>query len=169
MDFETILDLEDYFQIKIEVWTKYFVESLKMNVYKYYYIGSKYFNKSVMVHFQEESNVFFVIDDEKKYLERRIRCPNKNCFFNFRNQKLFDDHFKLCGKTETKIVQETMGPSSELFDKAEKHGLIPKCGFNKNFLFFDIESVLPSSDIQTSNTRVQSLHELVSIAANRYV
>ena len=169
LDFETILDLEDYFQIKIEVWTRYFVESQKKNVYKQYYMGSKYFTDSVIVHFQEETNVFFVIDDDKKYFEKLIRCPNKNCFFDFRNQKLFEDHFKLCGKSETKIIQEAMGPSSELLEKAERHGLVPKCGFNKNFLFFDIESVLPSSDIQTAKTTVSSTHVLVSIAANRFV
>ena len=132
-------------------------------------MGSRYFTKSVMVHFQEETNVFFVIDDEKKYLEKRFRCPNENCFFDFRSQKLFDDHFKLCGKTETKIIQQSMGPSSELFDKAEKHGLIPNCGFNRNFLFFDIESVLPPSDTRTEKTIVSTTHSLVSIAANRYV
>ena len=51
----------------------------------------------------------------------------------------------------------------------KEYKLLTKNPRNNDFVFYDIECVLPSSTDRTNNTRVLSTHKLVSIAANSFI
>ena len=164
---DNIMMLENAFSLQIKLWTRVFDTKTRANDYANIYIGSKFPGRKLNCHIQLESNVCFFIDDDEKYFEKYFICPNNRCFYEFRTQKLLDDHLLHCGNDRVKIVQQVLGPASDLLEKAESFGLIPKCEPHRHFLFYDIESVLVPSDISTEKTKVQSTHQLVSIAVNR--
>ena len=164
---ENIMMIEELFFIKLEIWTRKFCRREFRVLYENLYVGDKSNSNVATLHYQEESESFIVVENPIQYFDKYFACQTENCFFTFKTQKLLDEHSKLCGKEKVRIVQDELGPSEKLIKKAEERNLIPKCGFNRNFIFFDIESVLPKSQVQTKKTRVLSTHSLVSIAANR--
>ena len=167
MNIETITELEEWFCIKFEVWTREFCTKQMRTLYNQYYSGNQAYTKKCILHFQVETETYLMVEDVQTYFEKLFECKTEGCSYTFKTQKTLDAHEKLCGLTEVKVVQEELGPSRKLIEKAEKEKLIPKCGYNRNFIFFDIESVLPNSDIKTKKTKVLSTHQLVSIAVNR--
>ena len=167
MNFETISEIETWFDLKIEVWSRVFCNKQRRILYKTIYTGDIAYSRKVYLHFQRETQTFLLIDDVPTYFEKLFECQTQGCYFTFKTLKLLNEHQKLCVLSEVKVVQEELGPSEKLIEKAEKAKLIPKCGYNRNFIFFDIESVLPSSDTRTEKTEVLSTHQLVSIAVNR--
>ena len=169
MTFETITQLEDWFDLKIEVWSKFLCTVQNRVLYKHYYTGNPANSKTFVLHWQQETETYFMVDDTETYFEKLFQCQTEGCYFTFRSKKHLDLHEKLCGLSEVKVIQEELGPSGKLIEKAEKAKLIPKCEYNRNFIFFDIESVLPNSNITTKKTKVLSTHELVSIAVNRLI
>lgn len=164
---ENIMMLENAFSLQIKLWSRVFNTKTRANEYTNIYVGSKFPGRKLNCHIQLESNMCFFIDDNEKYFEKYFICPNERCFYEFRTQKLLDDHLLHCGSERMKVVQQVLGPASDLLEKAKSFGLIPECGFHRHFLFYDIESVLVPSDISTEKTQVQSTHQLVSIAVNR--
>lgn len=164
-----IMLIEELFFIKIEIWTRKYCELERRLLYENLYIGHKSFSNVAVLHCQEGSELSIVVEDSIQYFDKYFPCETDHCFFTFKTQKLLDEHAKLCGKEKVKIVQEELGPSGKLIKKAEERNLIPKCDFNRNFIFFDIESVLPKSQVQTKKTKVLSTHSLASIAANRLI
>ena len=169
MNFETISELETWFNIKIEVWTREFCTKQRRVLYSQFYSGDQAYTKKCVLHYQQETETYLMVDDMVTYFGKLFQCHTEGCFYTFKTQKILDTHEKLCGLTEVKIIQEELGPSGKLIEKAEKAKLIPKCGINRNFIFFDIESVLPNSNITTEKTKVFSTHQLVSIAVNRLI
>ena len=167
MNFEILSELEEWFCIKFEVWSREFCTKQRRTLYHQYYTGDIAYLRKCYLHFQKETKTFLLVDDVPTYFEKLFECQTEGCFFTFKTKKVLEDHEKLCGLTEVKVIQEELGPSGKLIEKAEKAKLIPKCGYNRNFIFFDIESVLPSSNTKTQKTDVLSTHQLVSIAVNR--
>lgn len=162
-----IMMIEELFFIKIEIWSRTYCNLEHRVLYKNIYTGDKSSSNSAIIHYQEGSERLIVVENSVQYFDKYFACKTELCFFTFRTQKLLDDHSKLCGKEKVRIVQEELGASGKLIRKAEESNLIPKCDFNRNFIFFDIESVLPKSQVQTTKTKVLSTHSLASIAANR--
>ena len=162
-----IMMVEELFFIKIQIWSRKYCEVEHRVLYENLYTGDQSSSNSAVLHYQEGCERFIVVENTVQYFEKYFACETETCFFTFRTQKLLDEHSKLCGKEKIKIVQEELGPSGKLIKKAEERNLIPKCDFNRNFIFFDIESVLPKSRIQTNKTKVLSTHSLASIAVNR--
>ena len=166
-DMETIFLLENILRIRLQVWTKKFCVREQRFLYFKYYSGNQASSKTCTLHFQEESETFFMVDDVDLYFEKYHMCSRPQCFYTFKSKQLLEAHEKLCLPDTVKIVQEEYGPSSKLVRRAEESNLIPKCKENRNFIFYDIESVLQSSTVQTEKTEVLSTHKLVSIAVNR--
>ena len=167
LDMEAVLFLERLFRIKIQIWNQNYSLSEHRAIYDQEYIGSIISEKEYYLHHQEKTGYLLMIDEPEKYFDKYFLCTNENCFYTFRSQKQLDQHTQLCGLDNTRILQEELGQSGKLVKKAEDRGLIPKVGYNRNFLFYDIESTLPSSDVCTQRTKVLQTHQLVSIAANR--
>ena len=167
MCFDLIWALEESYDLEISVWQKIRSATLNRFLYKNHYISDNDGLK-IILHYQEETEQFFLVEDEKEYFRTLFVCRNdEECDFRFRTEKLRNEHEKRCGKERMQIVQEELGPVDKLIRKAEEHGLIPKLNYNRNFLFYDIESLLPSCDIRTQKTTALSTHVLVSLAANR--
>ena len=167
LDLNTILELEEIFEVKFEIWARTFSKKETRNLYSQLYLGHDSYPEVKYFHYQEETSSFLIIDDPHRYFDKLFECPVPFCFYSFRTRKLLDDHQIHCAKESLKIEQKEYGNSCELITRAENHGLIPRCGVNRNYLFFDIESVLPSSNVRTQKTVVLSSHKLVSLAVNR--
>ena len=167
LDLESVDFLEQLFGISIQIWEREYSQTKGQDNYSLYYLGSVFSAEEYFLHLQAQTGLLLFIDDPDKYFSKYFICTNENCFFQFRSQQKLDQHSQLCGQETTRIVQEELGLSGKLVKKAEDHGLIPKLGYNRNFLFFDIESTLPRSTVCTQRTKVMTTHELVSIAANR--
>ena len=168
LSIDNLFMVEEMFFIQINIWNRKFCKTENRNIYRQIYTGQNCsVSKTALLHFQDETETLFVIEDKEAYFDKYFLCSTEGCFYTFKSQALLDVHLKLCGKETVKIVQEELGFSGKLIKKAEKAGLIPKCGFNRNFVFYDIESVLPRSNCQTERTKVLSTHRLVSIAVNR--
>ena len=168
LSFENMEHLEELFQIRIRVWSRFESKASKRHIYEKLYNGNRVFDCEKNLHYQPETETFLFIDDKEKYFEKLFQCSTKNCLYTFRTKKLLEAHESLCGQENTVIQQTEYENSRKLLERAENHGLIPKCGVNRNYLFFDIESVLPSSNVRTQKTVVLSSHKLVSLAVNRY-
>ena len=167
LDMEDVPFLESFFRIKIQIWNQTYSVKQNRAIYNQEYIGSIISEKEYYLHHQEKTGYLLMIDEPEKYFDKYFTCANEHCFYTFKSAKQLDQHSQLCGQENTRIVQEELGQSGKLVKKAEDHGLIPKVGYNRNFLFYDIESTLPSSDVCTQRTKVLQTHQLVSIAANR--
>ena len=168
ISFDMVERIERSFKVSIKIWSREFCNKTHANFYEEFYCGSHFYEDTIYLHYQKATEMFLIIDNPKKYFEKYFRCKNPKCFFILQSEKLLKHHENLCGATGTKIVQDVLGPTSELLERAEKHGLIPRLiEPNRNFAFFDIESVLPSSNIRTQKTTVHSTHQVVSIAVNR--
>ena len=164
---ETLTEIEDIFALQIGIWTKKRVGP--MVNYKEIFNGRKCYDRKVFIHLQEETGVMFYICNSEKYFENYFICSNRNkgCYYQFRNKKNLEDHERSCCKTALRIVQTEYGPTDVLIEKAQSHGLLPEMDYNRDFLFYDIESVLPKSNEGSAKTKVLSTHQLVSISANR--
>ena len=169
LKYHDIITLETNYKICFRIWSK--SQKTQRNGYDFdlFSIGNTEYKKEIYLHYQEESDSFFLIEKPEKYFAQYFPCKNRpsGCFFTFRTKKLKEEHELLCGSEKLEIRQTEFGPSHTLIEKAESNGLIPKLNFNRDFIFFDIESTLPKSNISTMKTRVLSTHEIVSIAANR--
>ena len=169
LKYDDIITLERNYKVCFRIWSK--TQKPHCHGYKYFLFskGCEEYQKEIFMHYQEESETFFLIQNQDKYFAQYFPCKNRpsGCFFTFRTKKLKEEHELLCGSEKLQILQREFGPSHKLIEKAENNGVIPKLNFNRDFIFFDIESTLPKSDIQTAKTQVLSTHEIVSIAANR--
>ena len=167
LTFENLREIEDIFALQIRVWSKKRAGS-QVN-YNEHCNGRKFYSQQVFIHLQEETGVLFFISNTEKYFENYFVCSNrsKGCLYQFPSKKKLEDHERSCCNTALKIVQTEYGPTDTLIEKAKAHGLIPEMDYNRNFVFYDIESVLPESQDQSAKTQVLSTHKLVSIAANR--
>ena len=169
LDYDTMRVLETNYQIRFLVWTKGMNPKTDRPFFHLYYTGSRAYTKEVFLHYQCETERFLMITDLEKYFVNYFICQNRrsSCYFTFHTRKLRDQHQELCCKEKVKIQQVELGPSGALIEKAEKAGLIPKTHHRRDFLFYDIETVLPKSIVKTTKTSVFSTHEVVSIAVNR--
>ena len=167
LEYEMVMDMEERYDLCIDIWTQSLVNGF--SEYHIYYNGDKCGRKEVSLHYQHETERLILISDTEKYFAGYFVCRNREskCIFTFRSKKLRDQHELLCAKERIKIVQTEMGPSGSLIEKAEKTGLIPTTEHRRDFLFYDIEAVLPKSSVKTSKTTVLSRHSVVSIAVNR--
>lgn len=164
---EKIFFLENYFRIRFVIWSKYYCNKENRLLYNQLYIGNQASSKTCYLHFQEESGIFLMVDDVSQYFEKYFSCKNEECCYTFKSKKLLDAHEKTCVREQVRIIQEEYGPSWKLIKRAEECKLIPRCAYNRDFIFYDIESVLPRSNVTTEKTKVLSTHKLVSIAVNR--
>ena len=169
LEYDFIDYIEHMFDLRVVIWTKRRKEECHRTEFQLLYTGFQGSTKEVLLHFQEETGCFLLISDEKSYFKDKYWCKNRNrgCYFQFESKALLDHHEILCCGEKIKIVQTEMGPNQNLIRKAEESGLIPKTEIHRDFLFFDIESVLPKSTVKTKKNTVLSTHSLVSIAVNR--
>ena len=168
LEYEMVMVMEERHDLTISIWTKN--SKNQHTEYANYYNGDKCQRKEVFLHYQAETERLILITDKEKYFAGYFVCRNrdsKRCLFSFQTKKLRDAHELLCGEDRIKIQQVELGPSKALIQKAEKNGLIPVTEHRRDFLFYDIEAVLPSSNVRTSKTTVLSTHSAVSIAVNR--
>ena len=177
LNFKNIRNLEKLFSVSINIFTKVLVEVQTEYIYEKIRMGSIKPGKTVMnLHFQEQTNSFILIIDEDLYFQNYHPCPNKRqgCLMTFSKKNAFERHKKAC-KTldqiceQPKIIQKEICNSDRLLNKMKEYKLLTKNPRNNDFVFYDIECVLPSSTDRTNNTRVLSTHKLVSIAANSFI
>ena len=178
MTLDQIEKFEDLFGVSIQVWTKMprkFGTAQKIKGYDYQniFFGNYDYDHEIFFHMEEKTDKLFFITDVKKYFNQFLICKNRpsGCYYTFEDRKQKTSHEKNClTETGIKVVQKEFGLNSNLFEKAENLGLLPRnLKLNDNFIFWDIESVLPSSNEEFGKTKVQSLHKLVSISANSHI
>ena len=160
--------IENTYNLSINVWQKHQKEFLKLR------IGAIHKGTELSLHFQKETNSFFLITNKDKYFQDYFTCKNfeKGCHYSFCRKTVLHQHEKNCHSPEErvpKIKQKVLGPSKYLMNKAINFGLISKYPKNENFIFFDVECVLPKIVICTKKTTVVCSHKLVSIAANSFI
>ena len=156
--------------LRVMIWTKKFNKDTRKISFEYLYTGNLTSNREIHLHYQEETGCYLLISDKSSYFKNYFVCKNRDqrCYYQFETKKQLEQHQILCCNEKVKIVQTEMGPKDVLIKKAQVAGIIPKTGKNRDFLFYDIESVLPKSSVKTKKTSVLSTHSLVSIAVNRY-
>ena len=134
-------------------------------------------NKHILdFHFQRGTGDFLLITNKEKYFQNFFECKNKEngCLISYSKKSLLENHEKTCKKIEEiyetpEILQKEIKNFDILIEKAQRSGLLEKFPKNDNFIFFDIESVLPVSTYNTKKMRILSHHKLVSIAANSFI
>ena len=169
IDFEMVPLLEEEYEFCARIWSQKRADNHNGQDYFYYYTGNKIYSRKILLHYHEQTGNLLLVTDEEKYFNQYHVCKNKDkgCYYTFYSKKLLDQHETLCCKEKVQIIQTEMGPNLKLIRKAEQAGLIPKVEYNKDFLFYDIESILPKSEVRTKKTKVVSTHTAVSIAVNR--
>ena len=172
--------LENKFDLSIDIWEKkiQYDDKFSNKSYKYthYRVGAFEKKSKVVLHYQSETDTLYLIQDLDGYFINYLKCKNfdHGCNYIFSKKTHLKTHEKGCKTLEEikdapQIKQIEYGPSEKLMKKAQKHGLISIPPVNSNFLFFDIECVLPKSIKTSFKTTIHSTHELVSIAANSYI
>ena len=130
----------------------------------------------VNLHFQKESNSFLLITSTELYFQNLFICRNKSkgCLITYSKKQLLINHEKTCKNVDEihaspKIVQTELRNFDVLIKKMIAKKMLDSYPVNKNFIFFDIESVLPNTTYQTKKMRILSHHKLVSLAAHSYI
>ena len=169
--FEQFYEIEALFNVRLQVWSMSFDSSKNLHQYKHLYRGNRKNKQTILLHHQRETNLFLLIEDSKRYFAHYFPCKNKEkgCHYTFRTAALRTHHEIRCGEENMKIIQTEFAQANKLLDKAVNQSIVERLDSKKDFLFFDIESVLPPSNVQTAKSRVLSSHTLVSIAANRFL
>ena len=172
LDLEEIQYAEEAYHLKCKIWTRQSLPGDSNNRRGYFselYTGDVRSSKLVHLHYQEETEELFSIDDVEKYFENYFICKNfeKGCHFQFRSKAQKDKHEQLCDQENLKIEQIELCQNDKLIERAISHHLIPPLEASRDFVFYDIEAVLPRCDIESAKTRVTSTHKLLSIAVNR--
>ena len=166
ISYDILWALDEMYSIDLNVWTKKRSSTLDRFIYSNIYLGDNV-GPSVCLHYQPETDTFFHIENQSEYFKTLFVCRKEsNCDFRFKSEKLRNEHERRCGEKSVKVIQKILGSNDELITRAEDRGLIPKCTPNKNFAFYDCETVLPKSDVRTQKTSVLTTHRLVSIAVN---
>ena len=178
MSYQDILELENKFDLSCQVWKKlpdkYGIQQ-KIKGYTYEHVRHGNPEKTLDVHFHYDESVdtVYLIQDTNFYFKQLIRCKNFSlgCYFTFRTTDAKKMHEKNCSSDQQiHVVQKELGLNSKLFQKARDFKLLPEIiPVNRNFLVFDIESVLPPSDEIFGKSCVQNLHKVVSISANSFI
>ena len=123
LSFENVLVLEEFFRLKIQIWSRTWSEKENRNFYYNHYTGNKAYSKVCQLHYQTETNFLFLIEDKEQYFDKYFACSTEDCFYTFKSKKLLDQHVMHCGKETIKIIQEELGPSGKLIEKAENANL----------------------------------------------
>ena len=176
-NFLNFTKLEQSYNISINVYEKIKNASTKNYTFKTLRLGAFESERvEINLHFQAGSNSFLFIHSIEKYLENNFECKNKEngCLISYSKKNLLENHEKNCKKIEEiyecpEIIQKEIKNFDFLIKKVQNRKLLNKFPSNDNFLFFDIESVLPNSAYKTKKMRILSHHKLVSIAANSYI
>ena len=166
--------IEKKYNISINIWEKSFRSGLhQYNVMRTGAFGD---HVEITLHYDRIFDKYFLVTDEDKYFKNLLRCKNvdNGCLYTFANVKRLKEHEKKCETLEEsqkrpKIIQKEFGPSTRLINKAIDFGLFSKFPSNENFLFFDIECVLPKTFIQKNKSVVICTHKFVSIAVNSFI
>ena len=168
---EAFLTMEKKYNCCINVYNK----SLKASsfTYKCYrYSIDKPDAYILNLHHVPECNKYILIINQEEYFDQNFKCPNEGCRHVFYRQDHYDRHLITCTKSSTikvQVKQKEIKNSDLLISRAREFGLIKSDPINENFVFYDVESALPKSDIKMKKTTVLSTHKLISIAANAYV
>ena len=164
-------NIEETFNLGISIWTK-----TKNNCFTNVKNFSSQYKTVIQLHFQKETNSFTLIQDEALYFTTYKTCSNRKhfCMYTFSCEKDRKNHLKNC-RTRDEVIsnpcieQTEFGPIDSLFAKAIDNGLLGAEPENKNFLFFDIECILPEFQMETQKTVTFNVHNLLSIAVNSYI
>ena len=180
MTFAELSNIEKMFDVPLQVWTKVPKKYGKERTIKRYDFEMLRFGRSnceideeMFFHCDEKTETLYFVTDVKLYFKHLIRCKNypTGCFMTFDDNVKKLAHEKNC-TTETKIqvFQKEFCLNSVLLDKAKQFNVLPQSHkINDNFIFWDIESVLPISEETFGKSRVHHLHKLVSISANAHI
>ena len=165
--------IEEKFNASINIYSKCKNDDQNEYLYSTLRIGQIDQKYNIDLHYQKESGSFVMIHNKEKYFQNLLKCPNAGCRFSFSKRNKYLRHLKFCtnilSRTKIKVKQHEVCNSSELFNKARKYGLIRSNPACDNFIFYDIESALPKSNIKTAKSKVLSTHHIISLAVNAYV
>ena len=168
--------IESKINVSINVYEKLKNDSTKNYEFKTLRLGCFSDENVINLHFQRATKSFLYIFDVKKYFENYFQCKNRDsgCMIYYSKKSLIENHEEKCMKVseihqKPEIIQKEIRNFDILIDKAIRLKMIEKYPSRKDFIFFDIESVLPASEYQTNKMRVLSNHKLVSIAANAFI
>lgn len=171
-----ICELEKNYNLCINIHTKSRTPITNRWTYGRMRQGSEKSARIVNLFYQKESEELILIRDLKKFMKSIYYCHNADlgCRFVFSKKSEYENHIRHCKTVDQiretpKIHQKEFSYSQNLIDKAIRHGLISKYPSNENFIFYDIECTLKTSNVTTANTVVLSSHKLVSIAANSFI
>ena len=178
MTFDELSKIEQMFEVPFQVWSKVpkkTGKSISRYDFKILRFGRSTceFDEEMVFHCDEKTQTLYLVTDVKCYFKHLIRCKNyaSGCYMTFSDNVRKLAHEKNC-TTETKIqiIQKELSLNSVLLDKAKQFNVLPQSSkINDNFIFWDIESVLPVSQEIFGKSRVHHMHKLVSISANAHI
>ena len=168
--------LEEKYNVSISIFLK--TKNDQTNTYNYETkrLGNCFIDNVLNLHIQEETKTYFLIVDSGLYFQNYHVCPNRSegCLITFSKPAQMKKHILSCKSVKElqqnpEIIQKELKNTNFLLRKAKSAGILLNDTENKNFVFFDIECVLPISDYSTPKMRILNTHKLVSIAANSFI
>ena len=170
---ENFFTLEKVYNCCINIYSKQKCDKTNKYNYKSYRFALERENSPIInLHFMEKCKKYVLITDETEYFSNFYKCKNDGCRFVFSKKREYESHFLVCNKStdlKMKIKQVEIKNIDLLLSKARNHGLMTSDPRNENFIFYDIESALPKSNLATNKTTILSTHQLISIAVNAYI
>ncbi len=163
--------IEESFNISITIW-----EKLPNKQYKQLRVGSCDKEHELVLHYQKDAKKLFLICNVKEYFKNFFQCKNfsSGCYFVFSDKNLLSRHEKIC-ETPSQIAenfnvkQKEYGPGDRLINKAIHYGIVGRFPRNDNFIFYDVECVLPKTEVFIGKAKIMNNHKLVSLAVNSFI
>ena len=139
-------------------------------VLEYYYVFSTNYRQSA-------TGIFLYIEDEQQYLSSILRCHNyKNgCLVNFKTREDLSKHEQKCqtlaeAQENPTIIQNCYDACDHPLEQLKSDGWIDNYPKNGNFIIYDIESTLISSnEVISEKQTIKDNHKLLSIGASSYI
>ena len=126
---------------------------------------------------QSATGIYLYIENEQQYLSSLRRCHNysKGCLVKFKSDETLRKHELKC-KTVAEaqenpiIIQQSYDACEHPLEQLKSDGWIDQYPQNRNFLIYDIESTLMSSNNAISEKQtIKDNHKLLSIGASSYI
>ena len=173
---EKFSKLEEKYNVSINIFSKTKNDETNTYYYETKRLGNCFLNNILNLHLQEETKTYFMIVDYNLYFQNYHACPNRSegCLLTFSKPAQMKKHILTCKSVDElqnhpQIIQKELRNTDFLLNKAKSAGILLRNPENKNFVFFDIECVLPVLNYSTPKMRILNTHKLVSIAANSYI
>ena len=140
------------------------------------YGGNNNYPNAYKFHFFAPFSKLVQIVDEKQYFSGQYKCPNISfkCHYEANNMASFLRHVKCCKdpqilRDNPVVKQVEYGKYFHPINNLISSGLLDCEPDIRDFIFFDIETIVKRTYSCSKSTEVISTHHLLSIAANAFI